>query len=552
MVRTSLFAALAAAAVVGATNVDGPIDVLEARQDARIATPPSGPPKGKGPGKGKGPKGPPGYPGGPPKGPPKRPVNSKALQLAIRESELAKKARELERAAYSTPQRNRVFSSEGHTNTLDMITGYLDTVDDYYTYEVQEFQALYSQASGNLTVEGTAYEPTIYQYSTSGEITAPIVVVNNLGCEAGDYPAEVSGNIALISRGTCPFGDKSALANQAGAAAAIIYNNIAGPVSGGTLGPTNPNGLYVPTVGISQDEGLALVQLATAGEPIGELQVDSVIENRTTYNIIAQTTGGDQNNVLAVGAHSDSVFAGPGINDDGSGTIGILETALQLAKFKTHNAVRFCFWSAEEFGLLGSTYYTQTLSAEEAEKIKLYLNYDMIASPNYVIALYDGDGSAFNLTGPPGSAEAEQFLASYFADLNIPTTETDFDGRSDYGPFLDIGIPAGGIFTGAEELKTVEEAALFGGEAGVAYDVNYHQVGDNYDNLNFEAFTINSKAIAASVAHYSTSFKTLPPRDREYEIKARSAQHSHPHARSLRAKNIHAKHDCGAAPKETI
>jgi carboxypeptidase Q len=292
--------------------------------------------------------------------------------------------------------------------------------------------------------------------------------------------------------------------------------------------------------------------LTEAGETEALLQVESIIENRTTYNVIAQTIGGDQNNVLAVGAHSDSVFAGPGINDDGSGTIGILETALQLSKFRTNNAVRFCFWSAEEFGLLGSTYYTQNLSSEEAEKIKLYLNYDMIASPNYVIALYDGDGSAFNLTGPPGSAEAEQFLAKYFADLNIPTTETDFDGRSDYGPFLDIGIPAGGIFTGAEELKTAEEAALFGGEAGVAYDVNYHQAGDSYSNLNFEAFTINSKAIAASVAHYSTSFKTLPPRDREYEVTKRSSQHSHPHARSLRAKNVHAKHDCGAAPKETI
>lgn len=240
-------------------------------------------------------------------------MNSKALQLAIRESELQNKARELERVAYSTPQRNRVFSSEGHTNTINLITDYLDTVSDYYTYEVQEFQALYSQASGNLTVEGTSYEPTIYQYSTSGEVTAPIVVVSNLGCNATDYPAEVSGNIALISRGTCPFGDKSALANQAGAAAAIIYNNIAGPVSGGTLGPSNPIGPYVPTVGISQDDGLALVQAANAGETVGELQVESIIENRTTYNVIAQTIGGDQNNVLAVGAHSDSVFAGPGI-----------------------------------------------------------------------------------------------------------------------------------------------------------------------------------------------------------------------------------------------
>lgn len=181
----------------------------------------------------------------------------------------------------------------------------------------------------------------------------------------------------------------------------------------------------------------------------------------------------------------------------------------------------------------------------------MYLNFDMIASPNFVYALYDGDGSAFNITGPPGSAEAEAFFADWFAARNIPTTETDFDGRSDYGPFLDAGIPAGGIFTGAEDVKTEEEAALFGGQAGISYDPNYHLVGDNFDNLNFEAFLTNAKAIAAATAHYATSFKTLPPRDGTAVVKARGA-HWHPHARQLKAKHVHELHDCGAAPKVFI
>lgn len=153
------------------------------------------------------------------------------------------------------------------------------------------------------------------------------------------------------------------------------------------------------------------------------------------------------------------MFAGPGINDDGSGIIGILETALQLSAYSVNNAVRFCFWSAEEFGLLGSEHYVTTLNASEVEKIRLYLNFDMIASPNYMFGIYDGDGSAFNLSGPPGSAQAEAFFEDWFAANGLNSVPTEFSGRSDYGPFLDAGIPAGGLFTGAEVEKTEEEVS---------------------------------------------------------------------------------------------
>lgn len=501
MVRSAiLLAAAAAVSGVSASNNDvSPLHALVERQDVSAAGygPGGKPGWGHHGGKpGKGPNGPKG-----PKGPKKKPVDSKKLQASIKEHALSKKAKELEEAAYSTPQRNRVFSSQGHLNTLDFIEGYLDQVSDYYTYRRQEFVALYSQASGNFTVGETDYTPIIFEYSSSGSATAPLVAVANEGCDPADYPAEVADSIALISRGTCEFGLKSALAGAAGAVGAVIYNNAPGYISGGTLGPPpRPEGEYVPTAGISQENATALLEaLNGGGEVQGVLQVESIIENRTTYNIIADSKGGDKKNTLVLGGHSDSVYAGPGINDDGSGIIGsypqqskllqyleqalttimhlgILETALQLSKYSTKNAVRFCFWSAEEFGLLGSEYYVANLSEEELMKIRLYLNFDMIASPNFIYGLYDGDGSAFNITGPPGSAEAEHFFADWFAEQGLATTETDFDGRSDYGPFLEAGVPAGGIFTGAEELKTEEEVALFGGEAGVAYDVNYHQV----------------------------------------------------------------------------
>lgn len=229
--------------------------------------------------------------------------------------------------------------------------------------------------------------------------------------------------------------------------------------------------------------------------------------------MVAQTKGGDPNNVLVLTAHTDSVDAGPGINDNGSGSVGLLETALQLTQFSVQNAIRFVWVSAEEFGLLGSTYYVSQLSTEELGKIRLNLNFDMIASPNYVYAIYDGDGSAFGASGPAGSAEAEKLFEDYFRDeAKLPTVPTEFDGRSDYGPFLDAGIPTGGLFTGAEGVKTAEEQTLFGGEAGVAYDVNYHGAGDNVSNLNLEAFEENTKAIAHAVGTYGASFDSLPPK----------------------------------------
>jgi len=228
-------------------------------------------------------------------------------------------------------------------------------------------------------------------------------------------------------------------------------------------------------------------------------------------NVIAETVGGNKDSVLVIGGHSDSVFAGPGINDDGSGIVGILEVAEQLTGYAVNNAVRVAFWAGEEFGLLGSYYYTENLSAEEAAAIRLYLNFDMIASPNYILGIYDGDGSAFNQTGPAGSAEAERFFEDFFATNNLGSVPTDFSGRSDYAGFLDRGIASGGLFTGAEVVKTQEEFELFGGEVGVAYDVNYHLEGDNITNLALDAFEWNTKAIAASVAEYAVSFDGLGP-----------------------------------------
>jgi Zn-dependent M28 family amino/carboxypeptidase len=220
------------------------------------------------------------------------------------------------------------------------------------------------------------------------------------------------------------------------------------------------------------------------------VSVNRVNETRTTYNVIADLAparGADD--VIVVGAHLDSVPAGPGINDNGSGSAGILEMAEELAKGKgrLQNTVRFAWWSAEEFGLLGAEAYVDELKAErpaELKRIKLNLNFDMIGSPNYGRFIYDGDNTAFPVgpgaaAGPKGSGEIERVFQDAFSQMGLASAATPFSGRSDYGPFIAEGIPAGGLFTGAEGIKTPAQAAVFGGRAGQPYDPCYHQLCDN-------------------------------------------------------------------------
>jgi len=467
-------------------------------------------------------------------------VNPTALKADITREKLLAGAQQLEDFAYASEERNRLIGNPGHNDTIYWLKDTLESLDGYYNVSLQEFSTVvqFNGSVNAFSVDGAAVDEASYllfDYSATGNATAPLVVVSNVGCNATDYPAEVSGNIALISRGTCEFGLKSALAGAAGAVGALIYNNAGGPPLAGTLGvPGRPEGDYVASLSLTQDLGQSYVAAIAGGATVtATIDVVTDIRNITTYNVLATTNSGDQNNKLALGAHTDSVSAGPGINDDGSGTVGILEVAKALSKYQIKNAVTFGFWAAEEEGLLGSTYYVENLPASEAAKIRAYLNFDMIASPNYVNAIYDGDGSAFNVSGPAGSAEIEAFFEDYFKAAGQNSTATAFDGRSDYGPFLEVGIPSGGLFTGAEENKTAEEAIWFGGEAGVALDQCYHSACDNVTNLNMDAFELHAKAIAASVATYALSWEGFPARNtttpsKRSTIKARKAvEHRH-------------------------
>ncbi len=243
-------------------------------------------------------------------------------------------------------------------------------------------------------------------------------------------------------------------------------------------------------------------------------QQSFVYNGATGYNLIADWPGGDTGDTLMIGAHLDSVAAGPGINDNGTGSAANLEVALAVARtgFQPTRHLRFAWWGAEELGLRGSTAYVNSLTAAQRDAIGAYLNFDMVGSPNPGYFLYDGDNSdgTGSGPGPAGSAQIERTLADYFASIGVPTRGTDFDGRSDYGPFIARGIPAGGIFTGAEGSKTAAQVQLWGGTTG-AFDPCYHRACDTVANVNDTALDRNSDAIAYAVWTLAQGTTTPPP-----------------------------------------
>lgn len=358
----------------------------------------------------------------------------------------------------------------------------------------------------------------IMSYSGSGDNTAPVSTVSAItGCDPADFAGFPAGNIALISRGACTFALKATNAFNAGASGVIIYNNIPGTLNG-TLGSDFT--LDISVTAVTLDVGQ---QLAATSGLIMRLKTNTFRGMATSYNVIAETPNGDPNNVIMVGAHLDSVNAGPGIQDNGSGSAAILETAVRMAKVKPRNKVRFAWWGAEESGLVGSTYYVNNLSQEEIDNITLYLNFDMIGSPNYVFFVYDGDDSdgVGSGPGPAGSAQIEQFFESFYKKEGQPFKGTDFSGRSDYGPFIAVGIPAGGLFTGAEGIKTDEEASFWGGTAGDQYDPCYHLACDTFDNISLQALDVNSDAVAAATLQFAMNTEVINGKKGKGNFKAR-------------------------------
>ncbi|WP_431043113.1 M28 family metallopeptidase [Streptomyces sp. P1-3] len=414
---------------------------------------------------------------------------------------------------------HRAAGSPGHDASAEYVKGVLRKAGYRVSYEPFEFTYIETLAEKLAVVAPHPREVAIkamsYTKSTPvGGITAAVAAVpvdETTGCEASDYASGTfTGKIALIKRGGCAFAAKQAAAADAGAVGAIVYNNTDGALSG-TLG--DAGAARIPTGGVTRADGEALAAEAARGEVRVGFEIRELQQKRTTNNVIAETRGGDDRRTVMLGAHLDSVIAGPGINDNGSGSAGLLEVALELAKThkKPDHKIRFAWWSAEELGLLGSKAYVGGLSEAQRDRIALYLNFDMIASPNHGQFVYDGDNSdgVGEGPGPEGSAQIERNINDFLDRRGAPHEGTDFTGRSDYGPFIAAGIPSGGTFTGAEGVKTAGQAAKYGGTAGAAYDACYHAACDNLSNIDMSTFGTNIDVIANAVGTYAYDLSSL-------------------------------------------
>jgi Zn-dependent M28 family amino/carboxypeptidase len=425
----------------------------------------------------------------------------------------------------------RAAGTKGYDDSADYVAGLLEDAGYDVTLDPVDITFNFPATLTQLTPVEADYETGVFTGSGSGEVTGNVIPVDiNLtgdrsstsGCEAADFAGiDWSGpaDIALIQRGTCFFGDKAHNAELAGAEAVIIFNQGNTPDREGLIvadatsltlpdGSTGTITHNIPVVGASFADGAALSQP-------GSTAFVKVLpsETRTDYNVIAELPGKNTDNVVMAGAHLDSVIDGPGIQDDGSGSAALLETALMMANIKPVNTIRFGWWAAEEQGLVGSTDYVNGLSQAEQDRIALYMNYDMIGSPNYIFMVYDADQSTFEapegITIPEGSEAIEDLYESYYTKVGEPYDDTAFDARSDYQAFIEAGIPAGGLFTGAEVIKTPEQEAIWGGTAGEQFDPCYHLACDDIDNIDLHALEVNSDLVAFAMLRFAYSTESV-------------------------------------------
>ncbi len=344
--------------------------------------------------------------------------------------------------------------------------------------------------------------------TVAGGFTAPVVVApikadDTGGCAAADYDGlPVRDAIVLVARGSCGYTAQEQVIAGLGGKAMLLYLRSPSPEDIWRLHVFTPGDFTIPAASISQVQAERLAADAAANPVRLHLELRGHEENDTTVNVIAETRGGDPDRVVMAGAHLDSVTEGPGIDDNGTSAAALLETAERLAPYQNHvrDKVRFAWWGAEEMIDIGSIHYVDSLPAADQARIAVYLNYELIASPNFVRFVFDGAVPA-----PAGSAAASKAFEDHLTDVGLPFKPVPAASiGSDHEPFMAAGIPVTGMDGGTLGVKTPEEAAIFGGQAGQIYDHCYHQACDTTSNVNRRVFGENVPAIAWLIGRFAT------------------------------------------------
>jgi Zn-dependent M28 family amino/carboxypeptidase len=409
---------------------------------------------------------------------------------------------------------NRADGTPGYDASVEYVAKALR--DRGFGVTTPQFDRLYTVSPGRpaVTVAGRSYQvdqASLLVRTPPGGLTGQLVrPTQPAGCSPSDYPSDVpKGAIAFTDDTRCSVVDKQNSAAAKGAAALIVVSQPTGAGAPPTLfNPGYYNQLTVP-VAVVGATGAAALAYATA--PV-RLVLDAETIKITSRNVVAQTKTGSPNEVVMVGTHLDSPRDSPGINDSGSGVAAVLETALQLGPLPpVNNAVRFVFWGAEEDGLNGVMDCLFGLDRERLNDIALYLNFDMLGSPNAGFFTDDGDQSGPPAPGvafgdvPEGSAGIERTLSAYLSLAGKRPADMPLTTRADYHPFMVAGVPIGGMTTGAAQPKTTVQARLWGGQPGLWFDPNYLSARDIIDNINREALAVMGSGVAFAVGSYAES-----------------------------------------------
>lgn len=305
---------------------------------------------------------------------------------------------------------------------------------------------------------GRDFEIEAIDYSPSTRpdgIQAKLAASGN-GCSPDDF-ATARGRIALVERSVCFIALKAQNAERAGALALLVFNSDPGGPLNGTLG--DPNATEIPVAAI---EGSVARSLASSPNAVVRIEIAARTRRSKSQSLIADTHPA-RGRVLLVGAHLDSVLDGPGINDNGTGVAALLEIARVIHGRAPTLAVRFGFWGAEEFGLIGSRAHARTIRPDE---LVGYLNFDMLGSRSHDRAVYAGPFAA-------------RFL-SYFKRRGLRSETIDLTGRSDHFAFEQIGVPTGGLFAGIDSC--------------------YHRACDRIESVDFMVLEELAAAAAYGVA----------------------------------------------------
>jgi hypothetical protein len=405
---------------------------------------------------------------------------------------------------------SRAVGTPGYDASVDYVVETLRNKG--FDVETPEFDRVVQTDAGDptLTVAGRKFPVVqaslLFKTPLAGVKAVTLRPQKPAGCTAADYgTVNARGAIAIVDDTGCSVVEKHDAAVAEGVVGLLV-------VSESGMPGLFPTGYYQrlkwPVAVIGKDVDAALRRTTSPVQL--DLNVDA--KSVKVRNVVAQTKTGDGHDVIVAGAHLASAPNSPGMNDDGSGVAAVLETAVQLGGSPAvPNAVRFVFWGSDDSGLDGSTKYVAGLDPQQLDDIAVYLNFDMIASPNAGYFTYDGDQSGAPSPGipaasvPRGSAGVERTLAGYLNLAGVRPADMPLSRASDYGPFLAAGIPVGGITTGASQLKTEVQARLWGGKAGAPFDPDYRTMRDFLPNVNVEALAITGPAVAFAVGTYAAS-----------------------------------------------